>query len=121
MVEPNCSHDISTPKAFFFFFWLFRICCWVHSVVTLPITKSQYSFIGRCGLQQTSGPGWRFRTTDSSGTVFSRVITDEPAEHTLFTTLLSLLPVALRSCGRHFLCMKSIKPIIPQREIISHC
>lgn len=98
MVEPNCSHDISTPKAFFFL--LFRICCWEHSVVTLPITKSRYSFIGCDGVQQTSGTGWRFRTTDSDGAAFSRVITHEPAAgQELFTSHCCFLSACVHASG----------------------
>lgn len=109
MVEPNCSHDISTPKAFFFF--QFRICCRVHSVVTLPITKSRYSFRGRCRLQQTSGTGWRFRTMDSDSAAFSRVITRETAAYkTTFICCFALNG----SCGSVFMwmaffCMTSIQ------------
>ena len=76
------------PKHFFFF--LFRICCWVHSVATLPITKSRYSFIGRWCLQQTSGTGWRFSTMDSDGAAFSLVITHEPAGHRPFSFYFTL-------------------------------
>lgn len=92
------------------FFSLFRICCWVHAAVTLPITKSRYSFIGLCSLQQTSGTGWRFRTTDSDGAAFSSVITYEPAIHKPFTYYFALNG----SRGSAFMwmaffCMKSIQ------------
>lgn len=93
-----------------FFLLLFRICCWVHSVVTLPITKSQYSFIGSRCLQQTSCTGWRFRTMDSDGAAFSPVITREAAGHKPFSFYCPLnVSCRFELSSVELFCIKSIQ------------
>lgn len=115
-MNPTVHMTFQPPKHFFF---LFRICCWVHSVVTLPITKSQYSFIGHCSLQQTSSTCLRLRTMDSDCAAFSPVITHEPATQMLYFLLLSVCFLRF-SIYKNGILLHEINPIISQRTMANY-
>lgn len=98
--------------------FLFSPCL---AVVTHPITKSRYSFTGRCSLQQTSGTsGWRFRTMDSDDAAFSFVITGSSYSNAHARTHARTHSAPSALCTLHWwLTGFFLKPLVlPQQRIL---
>ena len=95
MVEPNCSHDISTPKAFFSVSHLLLGALRGH---TSYYTKS---ILFHRKLQSAADLWLRLEGQDRGQRRCSRiqpVATHQPAAHTLWVfTLPTMFPVALQS------------------------